>query len=87
MMVFSGMNKGEWDIFVMKLNSNGETEWIKTFGGNRYEYSHSIITTNDSGYVLTGLTYSSDGDFSGMYKGGRDIFVMKLDKNGNLEKK
>jgi len=27
---------------------------------------------------------SNDGDFSGMNKGERDIFVMKLDSNGNL---
>jgi len=84
---FSGMNKGYSDIFVMKLNSNGETEWKKTFGGSDGEEGYSIITTTDGGYVFTGQTKSKDGDFSGMYKGGRDIFVMKLDKNGNLEKK
>ncbi|MFM8770568.1 MAG: T9SS type A sorting domain-containing protein, partial [Candidatus Kapaibacterium sp.] len=36
------------------------------------------------GFVLTGWTYSYDGDFEGMNKGSSDIFVMKLDSNGNL---
>jgi len=81
---FSGMNKGSGDIFIMKLNSSGNTVWKKTFGGSSDEYGLSITTTNDGGYVLTGYTYSNDGDFSGMNKGNRDIFVMKLDSNGNL---
>jgi len=81
---FTGMNKGSSDIFIMKLNSNGETEWKKTFGGSSNDGGWSITTTTDGGYVLTGYTYSNDGDFSGMNKGNRDIFVMKLDSNGNL---
>jgi len=81
---FSGMNKGRYDIFVMKLNSNGEIVWKKTYGGSDDDYGGPVTTTNDGGYVLTGITMSNDGDFSGMNKGERDIFVMKLDSNGNL---
>jgi len=80
---FSGMNKGDYEIFVMKLNSNGEIEWKKTFGGSGTDWGFSITTTNDGGYVLTGYTKSNDGDFSGMNKGDRDIFVMKLNSNGD----
>ncbi len=36
------------------------------------------------GYVLTGVTTSNGGDFNNMRKGYGDIFVIKLDKNGNL---
>ena len=87
---FSGMNKGSWigywieDIFVLKLNSSGDIVWKKTFGGSSNEWGHSIISTSDYGIVVTGGKYSNDGDFSGMNKGGSDIFVMKLDSNGNL---
>ena len=84
---FNGMNKGESDIFVIKLNSSGDIVWKKTYGGSDWEEGSSITSTTDGGYVLTGGTSSNNGDFSGMYKGGRDIFVMKLDKNGNLKKK
>ena len=35
---FSGMNKGRCDIFVMKLNSSGDTVWKKTFGGSVDEW-------------------------------------------------
>jgi hypothetical protein len=82
---FSGINKGGQDIFVMKLSSNGDIQWNKTFGGSGSENGYSIQQTSDGGYVLTGDTGSNDGDFSGMNKGGRDIFVMKLSSNGDIQ--
>jgi len=81
---FTGMNKGGWDIFVMKLNSSGETVWKKTYGGSSDEWGYSITTTTDGGYVLTGQTSSNDGDFIGMNKGDIDIFVIKLNSNGEI---
>jgi hypothetical protein len=81
---FSGMNKGSSDIFLVKVNSIGEIEWKKTFGGSSYENSYSITSSKDGGYVLTGSTNSNDGDFSGMNKGGEDIFVIKLNSNGEI---
>ena len=74
----------DWDIFVIKLNSNGNIEWKKTFGGSKMDFGYSITTTLDGGFVLTGSTSSIDGDFSGMNKGKNDIFVMKLNSNGEM---
>ncbi|MFN5007247.1 MAG: hypothetical protein ACK5GO_07105 [Ignavibacteria bacterium] len=74
-------------VLLFTVDGLGQNAWVKTYGGRGDEYGNSITNSKDGGYVLTGWTSSNDGDFSGMYKGGRDIFVMKLDKNGNLEKK
>jgi len=81
---FIGMNKGYSDIFVMKLNSNGDIVWKKTYGGSDFDYGYSIITTNDGGYVLTGGTYSNDGDFSGMGRDSNVVFVIRLNSYGNI---
>ena len=81
---FNGMNKGLWDIFVIKLDSRGDVQWKKIFGGSDNDWGLSITTTPDGGFVLTGSTLSNDGDFQGMNKGSSDIFVIKLDSNGNL---
>jgi hypothetical protein len=82
---FKGMNKGSTDIFVIKLNSNGEVIWKKTFGGSNVDFGHSLTTTSDGGLVLTGFTKSNDGDFKGMNKGDVDIFIIKLNSLGNVE--
>jgi hypothetical protein len=82
---FSGMSKGDYDIFVHKLDSNGDIVWKKTFGGSGGEIGYSIITTSDGGYVITGSTNSNDGDFTGMNKGNQDIFIMKINSNGEIQ--
>jgi hypothetical protein len=86
---FNGIKKGsiyDYDIFVIKLNSNGNIEWKKTFGGSRMDWGYSITTTSDGGFVLTGFTVSNDGDFNGIRKGSydEDIFVLKINSVGDI---
>jgi hypothetical protein len=81
---FQGMNKGFEDIFVIKLDGNGNVLWKKTFGGTSDDRGHAITTTGDGGILITGRTESNDGDFEGMNKGGEDIFVIKLDRDGKV---
>lgn len=81
---FDGENRGSEDIFVIRLDSSGDVQWKKTYGGSESDWGWSIAPTPDRGYVLTGLTSSNDGDFVDMNKGKHEIFVIKLDSNGNL---
>ena len=67
---------GRGDIYVAKLNKNGDLLWDKTFGGSENDEAHSIIQTDDEGYAVTGFTVLED-------TGDRDIWVIKLDKDGN----
>lgn len=76
------VNKGDWDTFVIKLDSKGAVEWQKSIGGKRDEDSYAIIAEPDGGVVLTGYTNSNDGDFKGINRGKWDVFAMKLDVNG-----
>ncbi len=57
--------------------------WQKTFGGTGSDEASIIRATNDGGYIVTGLSYSSDGDISN-HHGASDHWVIKLDANGNL---
>lgn len=77
------------DIFVIKLDKDGKSEWNKIFGGTSEDIGESLTTTSDGGILITGMTYSNDGDFKWMNKGkmdrmNTDIFVIRLDKNGNV---
>jgi hypothetical protein len=67
---------GEWDVYVVKLDANGNLHWTKTTGGPKDDWGTSLIQTSDGGYVITGFTQSFGA-------GGRDVYVVKLDKNGN----
>ncbi len=69
--------KGEYDVWILKLNIDGSLAWQKTYGGSRSEIAKSIQETSDGGYIVAGYTYSSDGDVT-ENKGGADVWVIKL---------
>lgn len=77
-------NNGSRDIWVVKINMTGEIEWQKNFGGDTVEFSNDIIHTSDGGFLVQGHTKSSNMDVSANY-GGYDVWLLKLDANGNIE--
>lgn len=78
-------NNGDEDIWVLKLNPQGDTLWTKVFGGSQTERSGKILALPDGGCILTGRTISNDGDFPGAQFGAlNDALVIRLDANGQL---
>jgi hypothetical protein len=73
----SSFGAGEWDVYVVKLDANGNLQWTKTIGGP-YLRGHSLIQTSDGGYAIAGATKSFGA-------GKLDVYVVKLDANGNLQ--
>ena len=68
---------GNTDIYLIKTDSNGDSLWSETYGGNGWDMGYSIQQTTDGGYIITGYTNSySPGDF--------DVYLVKTDNNGNL---
>ena len=52
-------------------------QWQKCLGGSGTEKANSIHQTSDGGYILSGCTYSNDGDVSGN-QGLQDFWIVKL---------
>ncbi|MBA3649868.1 MAG: T9SS type A sorting domain-containing protein [Chitinophagales bacterium] len=75
---------GNYDMWIVKLDMDGNLKWQKTLGGSSTEYSYSIQQTPDGGYITAGLTSSNNGDMNGNH-GESDFWTVKLDKNGNLQ--
>lgn len=82
------------DVLILKLSSTGTDEWVKCYGGAGSDFGFSIIETFDSsdissGYILTGNTVSgiapSDGDITDPNNGLKDVLVMKLMSNGDID--
>jgi hypothetical protein len=49
---------GEADVYVVKLDANGNLQWTKTIGGLASEAGLSLIQTSDGGYAIAGATKS-----------------------------
>ena len=76
-------NNGAIDYWLLKINSEGELEWEKTYGGSSYDYCYDGKVTTDGGYILAGKSSSFDGDVSGNH--GNDFWIVKTDNLGILE--
>ncbi len=81
----SASNKGIYDIWVLRLNSNGDKLWSKTFGSSSADNAYDIIETSDKGFIIVGSLGMNDGDAaSTTIKGSNDAWIIKLDASGNM---
>jgi len=73
-----------WDLWVTKLDRCGTIQWQKTWGGSGYESARDILQLNDGGYFILGETNSTDGNVCAGFGGTKDMWLLRLDDNGNL---
>lgn len=77
-------NKGSTDAIIVKYDKDGNIIWQKNWGGNDYDYFHSVVGTNDEGFIVVGNTISSDIEgISNDELNSKAIFI-KYDKTGNI---
>jgi hypothetical protein len=75
------------DIFVAKYDKNLNLVWTKVFGSAGNERATGIaVDTNSSdlGHPNVYITGWTDGNLFATNKGGKDVFVAKLDNSGTL---
>lgn len=68
---------GNNDFWLLKLSSNGDIKWQRTYGGEFNDTACSLQLTNDEGYIVAGTTLSFGS-------GRNDILVFKLSSTGEL---
>jgi hypothetical protein len=81
---------GNYDIFISKLDANGNFVWAKKMGGTSQDIAYSI-NVDTSGNIYTTGAFSGIADFdpgSGVFNmttnNSFDAFISKLDANGNF---
>jgi len=81
---------GFYDIFVQKTNTEGEFVWAVSIGGELFDYGTGISTDDQGNVYVTGYfdeTTDFDpgpGEFNLTSQGGGDVFILKLDSNGEF---
>jgi len=73
---------GQFDIWLIKVNEEGEAEWEKFYGGSGYDILRGMIA-NGAGYLFLGSTASDDGDVS-VNRGLYDAWAVQIDQTGNI---
>jgi len=73
--------RGEFDLWIVKVDSIGDLKWEKTIGGSEEERVNVVFEESDGNYVIGGATESPmDGiDILEAGYGGKDYWVIKID--------
>jgi hypothetical protein len=81
---------GAWDIFVRKLDPDGNFLWVKTMGGTQEDYAATFAVDSEGSIYLGGSFFGTTdldpgpGVATFDSYGAGDIFFEKLDNDGNF---
>ncbi len=77
-------SKGGNDFWLVQVRPDGNFVWDKTIGGNGEDVPISAVKSADGGYIIAGHSNSNiSGDKSENSRGDYDLWIVKVDKNGN----
>jgi hypothetical protein len=63
------------DVILVKTKNNGDTMWVKNYGGKKYDCGYNIIKTKDHKLLICGIY--SISDVTG------NIYLIKVNSNGD----
>ncbi len=76
------------DVFIAKFNGTGQLQWFKTIAGSGTESAYGIDISNDEQYIYLSGVFNNTLSFFGQTtiynNGGNDIYLSKIDLNGNI---
>ena len=64
------------DIYLLRVDTEGNMLWDRTFGGNGQDVGCDIEIARNEGYIIGGFTFSYGSGLT-------DMFLLKVDSKGN----
>ncbi|UCC80748.1 MAG: T9SS type A sorting domain-containing protein [Candidatus Zixiibacteriota bacterium] len=72
----NSVGHGSWDVFLVKTDSVGNMEWLKTYGGEEWDSGFSVREAHSNGFLLGGYTLSFDA-------ANFDYYLIRTNINGH----
>jgi hypothetical protein len=67
---------GQKDVWVFKVDEDGNLQWQKTYGGSGVDIAHSLDEAHGGGYIMAGYTWS--------FGSNQHIWVIQINENGEV---
>ncbi|MEW6220292.1 MAG: thrombospondin type 3 repeat-containing protein [Thermodesulfobacteriota bacterium] len=74
---FPYTTSNNWDVLLLKVDSNGNEMWKKTCDAGDHEYGQSVTAAPTGGFLVAGHTKLCAGT------GESDIYLLRVDSDGN----
>ncbi len=74
----SSFGAGHFDVYLIKTNASGDTQWTRTYGGTSWDWGLSVQQTSDGGYIVAGFTSSFGA-------GWDDVYLIKTNASGDTQ--
>lgn len=68
---------GSRDVFLIRIDENGNELWSKTYGGSNQEGGNQMVATDDGNFLIFGFTQSFGA-------GDRDFYLLKINPQGDV---
>lgn len=81
--VISG-NNGEYDYWIVQIDSVGRRKWVETYGGRGSDYLTCLYKLSDGNFIVGGATASTDRDVRSN-KGDYDFWFLKINNKGTIK--
>jgi hypothetical protein len=81
-------NQGNYDVFLVKYDEEGNVKWAKSFGGTSTENVNSLITDNFGNVYISSSYLSANINIDGQIlnnPGNGTSFIAKYDSDGNIQ--
>lgn len=62
-----------YDVYLIKTDAQGNVEWEKSYGYDNNDFGLSVIETDDSGFLVSGMSYNG---------ADMDVYLIKTDNYG-----
>lgn len=79
------------DYWVVKTNAQGAVQWQRCLGGKGKDIGEDIVLTPDGGFLVTGISFSMDGDVTDHHTSSipntvtAEFWLAKLSHSGQLQ--
>ncbi|MBK7569124.1 MAG: T9SS type A sorting domain-containing protein [Bacteroidetes bacterium] len=75
-----GTDLSNGDVWVLKLDANGNIVWKKSYGGLSIELGNEVIDYDDDLFLVTGYAQSIDGDLSSTPSNDGNVWTLAINK-------
>ena len=74
---------GVGEFWAQKLDSNGDLQWRRYFGGSNNDRIYKVLQAHDGNIMLVGSSESEDFDINNS-NGSYDFWILKIDTKGEM---